>query len=50
MDGGLLMILLLEKDIFKLFKMIQSGVLDSYSACRKNLILFNSSALISGEI
>ena len=50
MDGGLLMILLLEEYIFKLFKMIQSGVLDSYSACRKNLILFNSSALISGEI
>jgi hypothetical protein len=50
MDGGLLMISLLEKDISKLFKMIQSGVLDSYSACRKNLILFNSSAFISGEI
>ena len=50
MDGGLLVISLIEKDIFKSFKMIRSGVLDSYSACRKNLILFNSSALISGEI
>lgn len=42
--------LLLEIEIFKLFLMIRSRVLGSYSACRKNLILFNSSALISGGI